>query len=159
MKVFINISINKFLFRFSFLILLCIWIFGLISPCLGLETLNSLYPFSKIMYSKVCHQAIIKSFVCNDIPLLVCARCTGIYFGSAFTSVVFLFFYKPIILKTKYLLIFSTPILLDVIFISLKVYPYNKIISSGTGFLFGSVVFIYILSGIENLIFTKKNNL
>jgi len=111
------------------------------------------------MYSKVCHQNMSKSFVCNDIPLLVCARCTGIYFGSAITSLVFLFFFKTIILKTRYLLIFSTPVLIDVISISLKIYPYNKIISSGTGFLFGSVVFIYILSGIENLLFTKKNNL
>jgi hypothetical protein len=46
--------------------------------------------------------------------------------------------------------------LLDVTLLTLNIYNYNKILSSITGFLFGSAVFVYILGGIENLLFTEK---
>ena len=136
--------------------MLSIWIIGIISPCTNFNSLNNLYPFSKILYSNVCHQNISKSLIFNDLPLLVCARCTGIYFGSAFAAFVVLFINKNFNLKTKYLILCSIPMLVDVISISIKVYHYNKIISTSTGFLFGSAVFIYILAGIENLLFAEK---
>jgi hypothetical protein len=40
--------------------------------------------------------------------------------------------------------------LADVIFYSIGLYHYNKILAAATGFLFGSAVFLYILNAIEN---------
>jgi uncharacterized membrane protein len=150
---------KKILIRFVFSLALLFWIIGIISPCLSNNFLYSIYPYQKLIYSNVCHQNNYKSFTCNDIPLLVCARCSGIYFGAFFTSILILLLNIKLKIKTKHLLILSLPMLTDVIFLSLSFYNYNKMISAFTGFLFGSVVFIYILSGIENLLFTKKNNL
>ena len=48
--------------------------------------------------------------------------------------------------------------LLDVIFYSSGIYQYNKYIASLTGILFGSGIFIYILSAIEYLLFTEQKN-
>lgn len=104
----------------------------------------------------MCHQNTYKSFTCNNIPLLVCARCSGIYLGAFLISILVLISNIKLNVKTKYLIMFSLPMLIDVILLSLRFYNCNKMISAFTGFLFGSVVFIYILSGIENLLFTKK---
>jgi hypothetical protein len=46
--------------------------------------------------------------------------------------------------------------LLDVILVNIGIYEYNKSISAFTGLLFGSTVFVYILSAIENLLYSKK---
>lgn len=45
--------------------------------------------------------------------------------------------------------------LADVIFYSLGLYEYSKIIAAITGVLFGSTVFLYILDAIENSLYKK----
>jgi uncharacterized membrane protein len=150
---------KKILIRFVFSLALLFWIVGIISPCISNSFIQSSYPYQKLLYSNVCHQNTYKSFTCNNIPLLVCARCSGIYLGAFLISILVLISNIKLNVKTKYLIMFSLPMLIDVILLSLRFYNYNKMISAFTGFLFGSVVFIYILSGIENLLFTKKNNL
>ncbi|MDP2365676.1 MAG: DUF2085 domain-containing protein, partial [Ignavibacteria bacterium] len=112
----------------------------------------------KIIYSNVCHQNDHKSFTCNDISFLVCARCTGIYFGAFISSLTILFVNFNLSFKTKYLYIFSVPMLLDVIFYSSGIYQYNKYFASLTGILFGSGIFLYILSAIEYLLFIQQKN-
>ena len=109
------------------------------------------------MYSTVCHQNFLKSFTYGNVIFLVCARCTGIYFGAWLSSLIALFLSDNLVFKTKFLVFISIPIILDVMLLTFKFYTYNKLLSSFTGLLFGSVVFIYILSGIENLQFTEKH--
>ncbi len=46
--------------------------------------------------------------------------------------------------------------LADVIFYSINLYEYNKIIAAITGLLFGSTVFLYILDAIENSFYKKQ---
>lgn len=150
---------KKILIRFVFSLALLFWIVGIISPCISNSFIQSSYPYQKLLYSNVCHQNTYKSFTCNNIPLLVCARCSGIYLGAFLVSLLVLISNMKLNVKTKHLVLFSLPMLADVILLSLRFYNYNKMISAFTGFLFGSVVFIYILSGIENLLYTKKNNL
>jgi uncharacterized membrane protein len=135
-----------------------VWIIGIISPCLNINSLHSIYPFQKMLYSNVCHQDVNKSFACNCIPFLVCARCSGIYFGALISSVVILISNIKLKFKTKYLYLLSIPMLLDVFFYSIGIYPYNKFIASSTGFLFGSSIFLYILSALENLLFINQKN-
>lgn len=146
-----------FVLRFSISILLLIWIVLFISPCLNLTLLKSFYPFSKIFYSTVCHQEETKSFACNNITFLVCARCTGIYFGALLSSIVVLSKKRIEQINFNQQVLFSLPMLMDVILYSVGFYDYNKIIAASTGFLFGSTIFLYILNNVEYLFFTKKN--
>jgi uncharacterized membrane protein len=138
------------------LFFIAIWFFGIIIPCYNFDLTSAFYPFQKQIYSTVCHQNINKSFVCNDIYFLVCARCTGIYAGALISAFVIILYLKQFLFKTKYLIIFSIPMLLDVILLNLGVYNYIHSLSAITGLLFGSTVFLYILSAIENLLFTNQ---
>ena len=146
MKYFIKIKVLR-LFIFLFALF---WFIGIISPCLELNFLHLLYPYLKLTYSTVCHQDVHKSFYCADNYLLVCARCTGIYFSVLIISLLVLILNVNIKVTFKQFVILSIPMLIDVIFYSIGIYKYNKIIVGFTGILFGSVVFLYILSAIEN---------
>jgi uncharacterized membrane protein len=110
-----------------------------------------------MIYSTTCHQNQIKSFSCDGIPFLVCSRCFGIYLGAFITSFIILFASSIQNLELKHLVLFSLPMLADVIFYTAGIYDYNKIIASSTGLLFGSTIFLYILYNIEYLLFTKLN--
>ncbi len=126
--------------------------------CLGFSV-NSLipenkaiifYPLLKQIYSTVCHQVEYKSFQANGIIFLVCARCSGIYFGALLVSVLFLIYPKKISFKIDYLFIAAAPMLIDVIFYSAGIYAYSKTIAFITGLIFGSVVIFFILISIED---------
>lgn len=112
-----------------------------------------------MFYSTVCHQNENKSFTCNGIPFLVCARCTGIYFGTFLSSIIIIGTKRIDQINFNQQVLFSLPMLLDVFLYSLGLYDYNKIIAASTGFLFGSTIFLYILSNVEYLLFTKQNTL
>lgn len=122
---------------------LLIWNVGIFSPCfLGSDNLFA-YHLIKFFYSPVCHQNIEKSFFCNHLQLMVCARCTGIYFGALITA--FLNLLPVTVSISKRLLFYSAiPMIIDVIFINIGVYQYNKVISFITGNIFGASVFIFI---------------
>ncbi|MDY0083960.1 MAG: DUF2085 domain-containing protein [Ignavibacteriaceae bacterium] len=151
-------SIEKkiILLRLFLFVSSAIWLTGIISPCFDNELFRAAYPFQKQFYSAVCHQNINKSFICGNIHYLVCARCSGIYFGTALTSFVVIFINRSFKIKTKLLILFSLPLIADVLLTTINIYDYNKILSAITGFLFGSIVFLYILSAIENLLLQKK---
>lgn len=112
-----------------------------------------------MLYSTTCHQIEQKSYNCEGVYFLVCARCTGIYLGSFTASVITIFTAMVGVINFKNLITFSFPMMLDVLFVSIGVYEYNKIIASATGFLFGSTIFLYILHNVEfflnNKIVTK----
>ncbi len=150
-----QISQQKLL-RLGFLFFTSIWLLGIISPCFNFDLVNSFYPFQKQVYSIVCHQNTHKSFSCNNVPFLVCARCTGIYAGALISALLIVFYSKDFIFKTKYLIMLSSPMLFDVILLNFGVYNYIDTLSAITGLLFGSSVFLYILSAIENLLFTNQ---
>ncbi len=149
---------RRLLLRLGVLFFIAIWSLGIISPCFNFDLASAFYPFQKQIYSTVCHQNINKSFICNDIYFLVCARCTGIYSGALISAFVIIFYSKEFLLRTKYLIIFSIPMLLDVILLNFGLYNYIHLLSATTGLLFGSTVFLYILSAIENLLFSKSKN-
>jgi uncharacterized membrane protein len=116
-----------------------------------------LLPFLKKTYSLVCHQEKLKLMTCGSAETLTCARCTGIYLGLLFVSFVFLFFVPEIKLKIKYLFIAALPMLTDVALSSLKIYQYSKSMAFITGFLLGSAGFLYLCSGLNNLLSELKN--
>ncbi|BDQ01681.1 DUF2085 domain-containing protein [Ignavibacterium sp.] len=128
---------------------LILWNIGIFSPCfIGKDNLFA-YHLIKFFYSPLCHQKIEKSFTCNHLQLMVCARCTGIYFGAMITAILNLL---PVSVSiSKRLLFYSAiPMLVDVILIHLGVYQYNKVISFITGNIFGASVFIFIFEIIKD---------
>jgi uncharacterized membrane protein len=82
---------------------------------------------------------------------LVCSRCAGIYFGGLFSSLLVLLGLKKNI-STKILLLSSIPLILDVILYSISIYNYSNYIALLTGFLLGSIGFIYIHKSVLELL-------
>jgi len=115
-------------------------------------------PFLKLTYSHVCHQMPAKTPAFWGHFMLVCSRCLGIYAGFfVFSLVSFFHSFRPNTGSKKFVL-FSAPMLSDVVFSSLGIYSYNKISAFITGAVFGSVVFVYI-SNIIFDIFCKKQDI
>lgn len=113
-------------------------------------------PFLQKTYALVCHQQKTKLILFDHGETLTCARCIGIYLGLLFTSVIVLFRSPKAILHIKFLFVAATPIFIDVILYSFNIYHYSKMIAFITGFLLGSVGFLYLYAGLNNLIREMK---
>ena len=111
------------------------------------------YPFLKHIYSFLCHQVDYKTIRVNDIHFLVCARCTGIYFGTLMTSLIFIFYYTNSDISSKFLFFAAAPMILDIIFYSTGIYDYSAAISFSTGIIFGSTAIVYILIVLQKYFF------
>ncbi len=152
---FIVQSLSTTLLKFLLLSILIIWIIGFLQPLLLTQT-NSLtnYLLAKT-YSRVCHQESSKCILIGNESMLVCARCAGIYFGALITGLLFLFNRIPE-LKIKLLVIASIPLLLDVCLIFLGAYKYSQTIALTTGLAFGSIIYLFLLSELENIFVNKS---
>lgn len=111
------------------------------------------YPFLKHVYSFVCHQVDYKTFRVNDIHFLVCVRCTGIYSGALMASLVFIFYNVNLDLNSKFLFFAAVPMILDIIFYSIRFYDYSAPIAFSTGIIFGSTAIVYILIVLQKYFF------
>jgi uncharacterized membrane protein len=144
-------SANKTVIRFFIFLSLLIWCFGFTYASLFPNSrMLIMYPLLKEFYSSVCHQIGYKTIQLNGINFLVCARCSGIYFGGLIASIVFLFYPKSHTLKINYLFIAAIPMLVDVALYSLGVYEYSKIIALSSGLLFGFISISILLIIIES---------
>jgi uncharacterized membrane protein len=148
-----------FKYRLSLFIILSLWFSGIFVEWLIAIDNHFLFalPFLQKTYSLVCHQDIAKLLIFNHGETLTCARCTGIYLGLLLVSIIFLFkdFRKKF--PIKFLLYASVPMITDVILCSVNVYHYSKLIAFNTGLLLGSVGFLYLYTGLNNLIIEMKN--
>lgn len=139
------------LIRFIFLSLLTSWVTGFLLPVVStIDNPLTNFLITKI-YSTVCHQESIKCISIDNISMLVCARCAGIYFGALIAAISSLFILQSII-NDRLLLISILPLLTDVLLVSLGIYSYSKFISFSTGIVFGSIIYLFILAEIEKLI-------
>lgn len=109
----------------------------------------------KNLYSKICHQTNFKCIEIDNASMLVCARCTGIYFGILLTGLLTLF-NKIRLLNNKILMVAVLPLLTDVAFIYIGIYDYSQYLALSTGLILGSVFYLFLISEIENL-FSKKS--
>lgn len=134
---------------FIFIIIL-FWCAGILTA----QIFPVLYPISKLTYSHVCHQNQAKTIFLFNKPLLVCARCTGIYAGCLLSSSLILFI-RLRELPIKFLLISSLPIIIDVMFVQFGIMNYSKYSALISGFIFGSITFLYIWNGIEKMLTEK----
>jgi len=147
-----NIS---FLIKVIMISLMFVWILGFLQPILFTQNDSLTNYLFKRIYSPVCHQENSKCINIANDSMLVCARCVGIYFGALIAGIATLLFKFPYP-KLKYLLIALLPLFFDVIFSSIGIYSYSKILACGTGLIFGFIVFLFLLDEIENF-FTHKS--
>jgi uncharacterized membrane protein len=142
-----NLSKKTIIVKIAVFILILVWFLGIVSPIL----FPALYPISKLFYSHVCHQNDTKTIHLFNRPLLVCARCMGIYSG-AFLSSVLLFVFSTKKIHIKYLFLSALPVLIDVALVMAGLTAYSKYLALITGLIFGSITFLYIWNGIEKLL-------
>ena len=120
----------------------------------SLENPLTIY-FTSVFFSKVCHQDITKCISFGNAEMLVCARCAGIYIGALISAISsLLIIINPV--EKRYLLLSSFPLLMDVIFVTLGVYSYSKLVSFATGIIFGSVIYLAIILEFEKIIGNQK---
>ncbi len=152
--------LNVSFYNLLIFLLILVWCIGFLWEIIIHFFPTSIYllPFLKYNYSIVCHTDTEKLFSFFGYNTLVCSRCAGIYFGGLLSSFLVLLGLKKNI-TTKILFLTSIPLILDVILYSVNIYLYSKYIALLTGFLLGSIGFIYIhRSIIELLTKTKGEN-
>ena len=144
--------------RIIFSALILFWCLGIISQLFIPEIFKYSLPVKLLNYnySLVCHQNDMKSFVVDDNQFMVCARCTGIYFGALLSSIAIIFISNLYFQNLLPLISISVFLLLDVILTSLGVYNYSIEISFITGILFGAILYIYILEVLEKFFISNR---
>jgi len=108
-----------------------------------------LLPFIKKTFSVVCHQNPERTIIIDGHSMLVCARCSGIYAGALISSFSTLLYGKIYIKSNKLLYILSLPILIDWLLVLLGIKAYSRTAAVITGFLFGSIIFLYFYSSLN----------
>jgi uncharacterized membrane protein len=158
--IFSSVDPKKyFLVKVIPLILLLIWLAAIFSSfLLPLSKSFSLLSilFMK-MFASVCHQDHDKSFILGK-HIYVCARCAGIYLGCFVSALVLLFGSKIKFNNLKILFVTSTLLMTDVFLVNLGLYEYSHTIAFITGFLFGTVVYIFLISSFEDFVLKKINH-
>jgi len=145
------LNYNKsYSFRVFFFIITSIWCAGFSFPPL-FENIFFDSLFLKMFYGLFCHQENDKCIFLFENYFLVCSRCAGIYVGVFAASAITLFSNLNI-KKNIYLILAIGLLVLDVALNSFSVKEYSKTFAFGTGFLLGSILFLYI----HNIIFNKK---
>ncbi len=91
------------------------------------------------VYDNICHQDKDKLISINGYNFLVCARCSGIYFGALLSSVFLLFSFRNKEIPLKLFLSASVILFADVVINNFFLSTYNKISAFTTGLFFGSV--------------------
>ena len=105
-------------------------------------------------FSLLCHQRPDRSFFIEGQKFGVCSRCTGIYFGFAFTLVVY-----PLLrsLRTtttparKWLFLAALPLAIDFSLTFFGLWANTHTSRLLTGLLLGSVAVFYVMPGISEL--------
>jgi len=105
-------------------------------------------------FGKLCHQRPDRSFFIDGHKLGVCSRCTGIYFGFAFTLLVY-----PLVrsLRTvatparKWLLLAALPLAIDFNLTFFGIWENTHTSRLLTGLLLGSVAVFYVMPGLADL--------
>ncbi len=106
-------------------------------------------------FAPVCHQIAERSFRIMNYPLAVCARCSGIYLGFLFGTVLFPFFKKlksgP--LPPRWILGISVvPMILEVFLSQLGFIPTSRFLMGFSGFVPGTVMAFFVIPAIFQLV-------
>jgi uncharacterized membrane protein len=86
--------------------------------------------------------------------MLVCARCAGIYSGALIAGLLSLLLIVPSISR-RVLILSSIPLAMDVFFTCTGVYNYSQFLAFATSLAFGGIIYLLIVSELENLFSNK----
>ncbi len=141
----------KLVYRLILFLSLSIWFLLILSEFWLFNLPDYLYllPFIKKTFSVVCHQNPERTIIIDGHSMLVCARCSGIYAGALISSFSTLLYGKIYIKSNKLLYILSLPILIDWLLVLLGIKAYSRTAAVITGFLFGSIIFLYFYSSLN----------
>ncbi len=150
-------NIRKLYFRLLIFISILTWCIGF---TLNVFTNDSVFsiastPIFNLFYDNVCHQDESKLISFNGFDFLVCARCSGIYFGALLSSLFLIISFKKREVPLKIFSIVSIVLFADVILNNFVLNSYNKISAFITGLFFGSVCFRIVIHQLENHILNK----
>ena len=139
----------------------------LIAPWL-LEAGGIFSKWGRVVYGAshgLCHQDPDRSYHWRGIQLAVCHRCAGIYAGAMVGIIVYPFtryFRKGIFPSTLTLLIFATPVLIDLFLGTTGIWKGYPYIRTATGFLVAFIAVFYVVPGVDDLmtmLFPKRKDL
>jgi uncharacterized membrane protein len=141
-----------------FFIFICVWCFGIISPIFfhNVKTFLIAKPFLNQVYGTVCHQSQEKTISIGEENIFVCSRCAGIYLGVLLSGLISLILTKTHRKIFYFLLLTFALLLLDVLFSTLKIYTYSKVIALLTGLFWGSTLLLFVLDQL-NFFKTQSN--
>lgn len=141
-----------------FFIFICLWCFGIISPEVfhNEKTFLIAKPFLNQVYGTVCHQSPEKTISFGEENIFVCSRCAGIYLGVLLAGLISLIITKTPKRIFYILLLTFALLLLDVLFSTLKIYNYSKVIALLTGLFWSSTLLLFVLDQL-NLFKTQSN--
>jgi len=114
------------------------------------------------VYSPVCHQIMDRSFSCFGQPLAVCARCTGIYLGFLFGLALYPFLrgWRRLSLPSgRVFYLLSAPIVLDTAANFFRLWDTANAVRLATGIIWGTILPFYLITGIADLIISRKKAL
>jgi uncharacterized membrane protein len=148
---------KSFLIRLSFFLLVLLWCSGILINYFNTES-GSTILFSYLLnflYGNLCHQEAEKIISINGFQLLLCARCSGIYFGALLISLLLLFTGK---IKPRFYLLISASsfLLIDILVNNFLFNSYNKLTAALTGLFFGLVSTVFILDKLEDYFGIQK---
>jgi len=147
-------------FRFIIFISILTWCsgftFNVITNGSGISTAYT--PVFNLFYDNVCHQDKDKLISINGFHFLVCARCSGIYFGALISSAFLFLSLNKTKVPLKILSIALIILFADVILNNFLLSSYNKISAFTTGLFFGSVCFLIVIHQLENHLLNKASN-
>ncbi|MCF8414298.1 MAG: DUF2085 domain-containing protein [Melioribacteraceae bacterium] len=123
-----------------------------------LPELGLFKPFIDNGISNICHQDSQKLIEFGQYSTMVCARCFGIYLGGAASLVLVFISCFSDVPRLKLLAGTSFILLSDVLLVNIGVYNYSKTLAFITGFLLGSVGFLYFYIPLEKFIIEKIGN-
>lgn len=145
-----NFVIIKLMIAF----LLFVWILGFSIHAIfpDIAVLRVIQPYLNFIYGNFCHQFNDRSIIINNLTLLVCGRCTGVYLGS----IPALFLSQKLLSKIKVKKLFYFSFLLVIVDVGLSYFNLLAF-SIERAIITGLLLGFSVLSSILSIINIKKD--
>ena len=150
-----NIFTSSTFLYLIFFFAVSLWCFTIIAaPLLAKYEYGFASGITYLFFSKICHQMPERSFFIFGKQFAVCSRCTGLYFGFLFGTIIY-----PLISKLKpnwiqakkYFFLALIPIFIDVVIRFFHLAENTFASRLITGLLLGATTVFFVLPGFLSL--------
>jgi uncharacterized membrane protein len=140
-----------------------LWLLAIfLAPALQSRSFSRAAGFIYALFAPTCHQIPERCFVFCGHPLAVCGRCLGVYAGFLGGLLAYPFvrgFSQLRLPSTMSFLLLSIPIGLDAAGGILGIWASPIGIRFATGFLWGAILPFYLVTGLAELLMTRRAKL